>query len=533
MSETKDYSYKKITEIIQQEAQIALEHPYTFKNPVRNVAVIGAGPYGLCSARHLKESGLKVKVFERNNSVGGLWKYSETPPPKPEIPTRPVTSNPLDLSNVPPEGRYERTLEITTKVNDILAQKSPSSGCYRDLHTNIPSKHFAYPDFPFPEGTPTLIGHQTVLDYLESYACHFGLLPLISFETSVDKVSKVEKGWELVLSQYQVSPNGILKETRWRERFDAVVAASGMHQEPFVPDFKHLADYDALWPTRIIHSKQFRRPEDLKDKNVLIIGARVSGVDLARSIEGFAKSISISIKGSFVTSDPIENSVRALIPKCTTIKPVISSFSNPEGKVDGSITFEDGTVMNDVDQIFFCTGYRTSLRYFQDLIIEDYKPSSDLIYADVPEGHVVLGCKHAMNTYHETFLLSDPTFCFVSMSSKFSITPYFDSQARTIARVWTGDAFLPDSSWMYRLAAEFKPEYPEDVYTCDKMRREVFVTWLNDHAKKLGKDLPRMENFDSMYEEEGRKLFKTWGELTEANFKRTKERLLKNYTALK
>lgn len=47
MSETKDYSYKKITEIIQQEAQIALEHPYTFKNPVRNVAVIGAGPYGV------------------------------------------------------------------------------------------------------------------------------------------------------------------------------------------------------------------------------------------------------------------------------------------------------------------------------------------------------------------------------------------------------------------------------------------------------------------------------------------------------
>ncbi|KAI9277807.1 hypothetical protein BY458DRAFT_432547 [Sporodiniella umbellata] len=525
MPEVKECPYKKNKDVIRHQAQIALEHPYNFKKTIRKAAVIGAGPYGLNGARHLKEAGLNVKIYERSDSVGGIWRYSETPPPKPEIPTSSVTSNPLDLSHVPPEGeKYQRILDTAP---DFLSKRSPASGCYRDLHTNIPSKHFAYPDFPFPEGTPTLVGHAHVLAYIKEFASRFELLPLISFETSVDQVRKIEGGWELILSKYEVNANGVWTETRWRESFDAVIAASGMHQEPFLPDFKHLVDYDKAFPTRVSHSKQFRRPEDYINKNVLIIGARVSGVDLARSIEGFAKSVTMSIKGPFVTSNPIENSVRALIPKDTIIKPTIASYSTPEGCVDGTITFEDGTTMDNIDQVVFCTGYRTSLRYLQDLIIEDYQPSSKVIYEDVPKSHVVLGSKHALNTYHETFLLSDPTLCFISMSSRFSITPFFDSQARTIARVWTGNAYLPESSYMHRLAAEFKPDYPEDEFACDRMRREVFVTWLNNHAEKSGKSLPHIENFGPNYEEEGKKLFKTWGELTEANFRRSRERLLK------
>ena len=149
----------------------------------------------------------------------------------------------------------------------MIARKNPPSGCYRDLYTNIPSKNFAFPDFPFPDETPTFITHQDVLAYFERYAKAFGLLPLIEFNTSVDQVMKtVEGGWELVLSRYEVCLDGLIKETRWREHFDAVVAASGMHQEPFVPNIKGLADYNTSWPLKVAHSKQFRCPEDYKDQ---------------------------------------------------------------------------------------------------------------------------------------------------------------------------------------------------------------------------------------------------------------------------
>ncbi|KAG1163508.1 hypothetical protein G6F37_001139 [Rhizopus arrhizus] len=508
-----DISFKRFVDAIHQQAQAALDDPYVFKRPIKNVAVIGAGAHGLCSARHLKDVGMHVKVFERNSSVGGLWKYSATPPPKPKIPTDSIDPEYVNLDEIPPVGHLsQKTLGTTPEIMEMIARKNPPSGCYRDLYTNIPSKNFAFPDFPFPDETPTFITHQDVLAYFERYAKAFGLLPLIEFNTGVDQVMKtVEGGWELVLSRYEVCSDGLIKETRWREHFDAVVAASGMHQEPFVPNIKGLADYNTSWPL----------------KAVLIIGARISGVDIARSLEGLAKSITISIKGPFVSPNPIDNIIRALIPKCVTIKPVIVSFSNPDGKVDGSITFEDGSVMKEADQVIFCTGYTNSLGYLKDLIIKEDPSKEESGYANIPEGHVVLGRKYPLNTYHEAFLISDPTLCFMSMPRMFSLTPHFDTQAIAIARVWSGQAYLPTSSTMGRIAVEFKPEFPADAYASDRIRREVFVSWLNYQAQRMDRsDLALLKNFDPTYEEEGRKLSASWGELTEANFKKTKKKIL-------
>lgn len=43
------------------------------------VAVIGAGPAGLCTAHYLKKyiPDAKVEVFEIADDVGGAWRYTE------------------------------------------------------------------------------------------------------------------------------------------------------------------------------------------------------------------------------------------------------------------------------------------------------------------------------------------------------------------------------------------------------------------------------------------------------------------------
>lgn len=80
---------------------------------------------------------------------------------------------------------------------------------------------------------------------------------------------------------------------------------------------------------------------------------------------------------------------------------------------------------------------------------------------------------------------------------------------------------------MCQIAVEFKPEFPADAYASDRIRREVFVSWLNYQAQKMNRaDLAPLKNFDPTYEEEGRKLSASWGELTEANFKKTKKKIL-------
>jgi cation diffusion facilitator CzcD-associated flavoprotein CzcO len=39
----------------------------------KRVAVIGAGVSGVTSAKHLKEAGIEVVVFERSRQAGGNW----------------------------------------------------------------------------------------------------------------------------------------------------------------------------------------------------------------------------------------------------------------------------------------------------------------------------------------------------------------------------------------------------------------------------------------------------------------------------
>jgi cation diffusion facilitator CzcD-associated flavoprotein CzcO len=41
--------------------------------PIKRVAVIGAGVSGVAAAAHLKAADLQVTLFERSNTAGGVW----------------------------------------------------------------------------------------------------------------------------------------------------------------------------------------------------------------------------------------------------------------------------------------------------------------------------------------------------------------------------------------------------------------------------------------------------------------------------
>lgn len=41
------------------------------------IAVVGAGPAGLSSAKHALDYNHDVIVFEQNSKVGGLWDYTD------------------------------------------------------------------------------------------------------------------------------------------------------------------------------------------------------------------------------------------------------------------------------------------------------------------------------------------------------------------------------------------------------------------------------------------------------------------------
>lgn len=42
-----------------------------------NIAIIGGGPSGLCSARYSIAQGYNVTIYEQNEDIGGTWLYTD------------------------------------------------------------------------------------------------------------------------------------------------------------------------------------------------------------------------------------------------------------------------------------------------------------------------------------------------------------------------------------------------------------------------------------------------------------------------
>jgi hypothetical protein len=274
---------------------------------------------------------------------------------------------------------------------------------------------------------------------------------------------------------------------------------------------------------------------------VVVVGGSVSAVDIVRSLEGFAKTITISIKGPFESPFLIYQLLRSLIPKSVSIKPEIKAFSNAKGEADGSVVFEDNTALDNIDHVIFCTGFNSRMPFLGDLAIP--KEQADVkvfpprpIYDDVPESHVILGPQFPLNLYREAFLMSDPTLTFVGQPPFFSTSSQFDTQARAVARVWSGAALLPNTNLMLKYASEHDDGIsPLELFNGDRRRREPFVVWLNHHANEIrasdkdGNMYKPLENYREDYEAEGLKTMTQWITSSEETLKKTKEYINKHY----
>lgn len=43
----------------------------------KKIAIIGAGPSGICAAKHSLDRAHDVTVFEQNSDIGGTWIYTD------------------------------------------------------------------------------------------------------------------------------------------------------------------------------------------------------------------------------------------------------------------------------------------------------------------------------------------------------------------------------------------------------------------------------------------------------------------------
>lgn len=133
--------------------------------------------------------------------------------------------------------------------------------------------------------------------YLESYAKHFDLIPLIQFSTTVNHIERDEtnRKWVVFTSD---TKSGVQQ----RRSFDRIVVAPGIFQTINQPKVKGIEKFAG----EAIHSREFKDPSKYKGKNVVVVGVGATGADTTSFlVKAGAEKIYLSHRSQyFLVSTP-------------------------------------------------------------------------------------------------------------------------------------------------------------------------------------------------------------------------------------
>ena len=133
---------------------------------------------------------------------------------------------------------------------------------YPSLHLISPKFNTQVPDFPMPDEYPAYPGHALMLRYIRSYARHFGLYERARFNAPVTRLVPENGRWRLVTGRHN-------------ERYSLVVICNGLHHEPLIPE------YPGTFSGETLHGRDYKNPDQLRGKRVLVVGGGNSGCDFA------------------------------------------------------------------------------------------------------------------------------------------------------------------------------------------------------------------------------------------------------------
>jgi cation diffusion facilitator CzcD-associated flavoprotein CzcO len=298
------------------------------------------------------------------------------------------------------------------------------------------------------------------------------------------------------------------------------LVCNGHHWDPRLPEPAFPGEFSGVE----MHSHDYRRPEQLAGKRVVVVGGGNSGMDIARDAADHAEKAFLSLRRGYHVirkrlgrrRTPVDQTLAPpwlpwpLKQKGFELMRLRSGdisdygFPKPDHKVGHAhptvsdeihdrleagavkpkpnirelrgqtVVFEDGSEER-VDVIVYCTGYKVSFPFFDDDFLS--APDNDLplfrrTFHPVIEGVYFLGLAQPLG----------------------AIMPMAEQQAKWIAELLSGRYVLPSAEEMQEDMAREREAHAKRFYSSKRHTMEVdFDEWMRDALREMAAGRRRAE----------------------------------------
>ncbi|XP_063796074.1 dimethylaniline monooxygenase [N-oxide-forming] 2-like isoform X2 [Pseudophryne corroboree] len=375
-----------------------------------------------------------------------------------------------------------------------------------------------FTDYPMPQDFPAYLHNSKVLEYLTLYVDHFRLLKHIHFKTEVCHVTKSSDFCRTGQWEVRTEKCGIQQ----MEHFDAVLVCNGQQVDHYLPldSFPGIHEFKGQYT----HSRFYREPKDYHGKTVLVVGTGNSAGDISAEISHTAKQVYLSTRqGSWVVSrisqhgfpidmvfstrcyfwitNALPNGLLTMVtekqmnnwfdhanyglqPEDRSLlkEPIVNDYLpsqilcgairvKPDVRrfTESTVVFEDGTVVEDLDEVIFATGYSISFPFLDDSVIS------------VDDNKVTL-YKNVFPTRHEK-----PTLAFLGLVRPLgSLPPVSELQARWATRIFKGIVKLPSVT---KMEAHYERSMERKRKCFGKGRSQTLQTYFIEYMDEIAVEM--------------------------------------------